>query len=145
MRYHYISRDAISPITWVRRASKQAKTFAVLADESPSGDNRQVLLMSGRQGRERIPIVLNSDSSVSNIVGSALARVQGERLVGVLAFASDPAAQSTMAEYESGKLQLSLVTKPLTAIELKRGESFLGHNGPCLICTEWSPLQIVLS
>jgi len=100
--------------------------------------------MSGRQGRERIPIVLNSDSSVSNIVGSALARVQGERLVGVLGFASDTAAQATRARYEAGELSLNLITRPISGIELMRGETFLGHIGPATILTQWQPLQIVL-
>lgn len=139
MLYRYISNIVI-----VRKATKQSGSFAVLADEQPSGDQRQVLLMAGRQGRERIPLVLNDDTSVANIVGSVRVRVQEQRLVGVIGFASDPAAQTIRARYLAGELVLHLTTRPIAGIELRKGETFQGVNGPAVVLTAWEPLQAVL-
>lgn len=149
MEYHYIERDAIArktaTPTIVRKAVKQSKSLAVLATEEPTGEQRQVLLMVGRQGRERIPVVLNDDSTVANIVGSCLVRSQTDRLVGVMGWATDSDAQAARARYEAGELSLHLTTKPITGVELRAGETFQGVTGPAMVLTAWEPLQVVLS
>ncbi len=149
MLYNYILRDCLQqrrPVpVLVRKAAKQSGSFAVLADEQPTGEQRQVLLMQGRQGRDRVPLVLNDDSTVANIIGSVLCRVQDVRLVGVLGFASDSQAQATREQYLAGGLSLHLITNPVAGVELQRGESFHGFAGPAQVLTKWEPLQVVLS
>jgi len=105
--------------------------------ESPS-------LMVGRQGRERIPVVLESDSSVKNIVGSCLCRTQTDKLIGVMGWATDDDAQAARERYEAGELVLHLITKPISGVELRAGETFQGVAGPAMVLTQWGPLQIVL-
>ena len=144
MKYHYLSRDAKHPVLLVRRAAKQAKSFAVLATEQPSGERRQVLLMVGKEGREKIPILIGEDASVRNIVGSALVRTQADRLVGVLAFATDSQAQATRDRYERGELILHLITRPIAGVELMHGETLHWVAGPAVVLTRWEPLQIIL-
>ena len=139
MLYRYIS-----DITIVRKAVTQKGSFAILATEEPIGPQRQVLLMVGKTGRDKIPLVLGDDSSVSHIVGSVLVRVQDQRLVGVIGFASDHDAQAIRQRYLAGELTLHLTTRPLTGIELRAGESFSGVSGPATVLTQWEPLQCVL-
>jgi hypothetical protein len=140
MKYHRFENVRI-----VRKASTQKPSFAILANEQPSGPNRQVLLMVGKQGRDKIALLHPDDSSVSHIVGSCLVRVQDQRLVGVLGFASDTAAQAIRQRYLAGELTLELITSPIAGIELKRGESFNGvFDGPAVVLTQWEPLQCVL-
>ena len=145
MRYQYYNREALRPIALVRRAVKQAGSYAILATQEPRGERREVLLMIGREGRERIPIVLENDKSVANVVGSCLARVQGEQLAGVLGFASDTAAQHARQRYTAGELTLNLITNPIAGVELTAYECFHGVDGPALVLTAWSPIQVVLS
>jgi len=101
--------------------------------------------MVGRQGRERVPVVLESDSSVKNIVGSCLCRTQTDKLVGVMGWATDDEAQAARTLYEAGELILHLITKPITGVELRAGETFQGVAGPAMVLTSWEPLQVVLS
>jgi hypothetical protein len=135
-----------SKIRIVRSATKQAKSFAVLADENPTGPSNQVLLMQGKTGkRDTVPLLLYDDSSVKNVVGSVLCRVQEDRLVGVLGFASDPAAQLVRQRYLNGELECSLITKPIAGVQLSHGETFHHVVGPATVLTAWSPIQIVLT
>ena len=140
MLYRYFE----TPIVIARKASKQSGSFAVLATEEPSGPQRQVLLMTGRQGRDRIPLVMGDDSTVANIVGSVLVRAQENRLVGIVGFATDDQAQAVRERYFAGELTLNLVTKPVAGIELHEGETFSGVAGPATVLTQWEPLQCVL-
>ncbi len=140
MEYQYHETS----IVIVRKASKQAGSFAILADEQPSGPQRQVLLMVGRQGRDKIPLVMGDDSTVANIVGSVLVRTQEQRLVGVVGFASDSSAQAIRSRYLAGELALHLTTSPIAGVELRAGERFSGVDGPAVVLTQWEPLQCVL-
>jgi hypothetical protein len=135
-----------SKIRIVRSATKQQRYFVVLATEDPTGVNRQCLLMQGKTGkRDTVPLLLYDDSSVKNIVGSVLVRVRDNELCGVIAFASDREAQQVRARYLAGELTCSLITRPISGIQLERGETFLHVIGPAQILTQWEPLQIVLS
>ncbi len=100
--------------------------------------------MDGRQGRDRIPLVLNDDSTVTNIVGSVLCGVQDQRLVGVLGFASDSQAQAIRSRYLNGELSVNLITKPITGVELRVGERFY-VDGPAVVLTQWEPLPGLLT
>ena len=148
MIYRHYYRDAVdagvTPVRIVRKAEKQSGSFAVLATEEPSGPQRQVLLMTGKTGRDKIPLLLGDDSTVANIVGSVMVRTQEQRLVGVIGFASDSEAQAIRARYLAGELKLHLTTRPITGMELRRGESFSGVAGPAVVLTQWEPLQCVL-
>jgi hypothetical protein len=144
MRYRYVSRESGGQVTIVRKAVRQSKSFVVLADELPTGDNRQVLLMVGRQGRDKVPLVLSDDSTVRHIVGSVMCRIQGQQLVGVVGFASDTQAQEVRDRYTAGKLAANLITNPIAGVELMRGESFHGVTGPAMVLTQWEPIQVVL-
>ena len=140
MLYRYYSDIKI-----VRKAEKQQGSFAVLATEEPRGERREVLLMTGKIGRDRVPLVLGDDSTVANIVGSVLVRTQSERLAGVLGFASDSHAQAIRDQYLAGELSINLITKPVTGVELRTGENFQGVVGPAVVLTKWEPIQVVLS
>ena len=140
MLYRYFSDIKI-----VRKAEKQKGSFAVLATEEPRGERREVLLMQGKVGRERIPLVLSDDSTVANIVGSVLVRTQADRLVGVVGFASDSRAQAIRDQFLAGALSIDLITSPVTGVELRTGERFYSVDGPAVVLTEWEPLQVVLS
>jgi hypothetical protein len=148
MEYKYYERDAIqrklTPVRIVRKAEKQSGSFAVLATEEPTGPQRQVLVMNGKQGRDKIPLVFPDDSSVAHVVGSVLVRVQEQRLVGVVGFAKDEAAQAVRQRYAAGEYKLHLVTSPITGVELRSGERFSGVDGPAVVVTAWEPLQAVL-
>jgi hypothetical protein len=133
-----------SKVKIVRSATKQQRYFVVLATEDPTGPNRQVLLMAGRQGREKVPLCYPDPDSVRHIVGSVLCRIRDAELVGVIGFASDEAAQLVRARFLAGELLVSLITKPLAGVELMRGEVFNGVTGPAQILTQWEPLQVVL-
>jgi hypothetical protein len=133
-----------SKIRICRTATKQQRYFVVLATEDPTGPNRQVLLMQGRQGKERVPLIFGDPDTVRSIIGSCLCRLQEDRLVGVLGFASDPAAQLVRARYLAGELSLQLITKPIAGVELLRGEVFHHVTGPAVVLTQWEPLQVVL-
>ena len=137
MLYRYIS-----DITIVRKAVTQKGSFAVLATEELK--SVQVLLMQGKQGRDRIPIVYPDDKSVAHIMGSCLVRTRGQELCGVLGFASDHDAQATRERYLAGELTLHLTTKPIAGIELRAGERFHNVDGPATVVTQWEPLQVVL-
>ena len=146
MLYLHIERDChehnLKVPVIVRKATKQAGSFAVLATEQLIGG--QVLLMAGRMGRDRIPIVYPDDKSVAHIMGSCLVRTRGQELCGVLGFASDYDAQATRERYLVGELTLQMTTKPIAGVELRRGESFSGVDGPACVVTQWEPLQVVL-
>ncbi len=139
MLYRYYSDIKI-----VRKAAKQSGSFAVLATEEPRGDRREVLLMQGKTGREKVPLIYGDDSTVANIVGSVLVRTQAERIVGVIGFASDDAAQSVREQYLAGELSVNLTTRPIAGVELRASESFHGVDGPAMVLTQWEPLQIIL-
>jgi hypothetical protein len=135
-----------SKIRIVRSATKQQRYFVVLATEDPTGPSNQVLLMQGKTGkRDKVPLLLYDDSSVKNVVGSVLVRVRDNELVGVIGFASDPAAQLVRERYLAGELTCSLITRPISGVQLGRGEVFNGVSGPAQILTQWEPLQVVLS
>lgn len=148
MIYRYYLRDSIDaglkPAAIVRKSVKQVGSFAILATEEPTGPQRQVLKMDGRQGRDKVPIVFPDDSSVKNIKGSALLRTRTNELVGVLGFASDADSQAIRAKYLAGEFALHVVTQPIEGLELRAGEVFNQVTGPATILTKWEPLQIVL-
>ncbi len=139
MLYRYFSDIKI-----IRKAERRSGSFAVLATEAPTGEQRQVLLMTGKVGRERLPLVLNDDSTVANIVGSVLVRTQTDRLVGVIGFATDDAAQAVRDQYLAGELTINLTQQPVSGIELRAGERFHGVDGPAVVLTQWEPMQVVL-
>jgi hypothetical protein len=140
MKYHRFENVRI-----VRKASTQKPSFAVLANEEPSGANRQVLLMVGRQGRDKIALVHGDDSTVANVVGSVMLRTQGGELVGIFGFASDASAQQVKRRYQSGELVPNLVSNPIAAVEVPKRQSFNGCDGPAMVVTQWEALQVVLT
>jgi hypothetical protein len=134
-----------SKIRICRQATKQQRYFVVLADENPRGENREVLLMAGRQGKSQVPLIYGDPDTVRSIVGSVLCRIRDNELCGVIGFASDPAAQQVRDKYLNGELECSLITKPIAGVQLSRGEQFHHVVGPAVVLTEWSPIQVVLS
>jgi hypothetical protein len=133
-----------SKIRICRTATKQAKSFCILATEEQTGPNNQVLLMTGRQGKERVPLIFGDPDTVRSVIGSVLCRLQEDRLVGVIGFASDHQAQLVRERYLAGELTCSLITRPISGVQLERGEQFLHVTGPAQVLTSWEPLQVVL-
>jgi hypothetical protein len=148
MLYRYYLRDCIdagiTPVRVVRKAVASGGALLELANEEPTGPNRQVLLMAGREGRDKVPLLVNDDTSVANIVGSVMLRTQGQRLVGILGWATDKRATDVKQRYLAGELVPNLITEPIAGIELRRGEFFGAVDGPAIVLTSWEPLQCVL-
>lgn len=142
---YYRDRDGIAPIAIIRKAEKQSGSYAVLATEEPSGEQRQVLVMDGMTtNRDRIPVLIGDDITVRAIVGSVVIRTQGQQLVGVLGFASDKAAQEVRQRYLAGELTVNLITNPIAGVEISRGQTFRGVDGPAIVLTKWEPLHVAL-
>lgn len=142
MQYMHLESTSIKI---VRKAVASGGALVELATEEPTGPNRQVLTMAGREGRDKVPLLVNDDTRVSNIIGSVMLRTQGQRLVGVLGWATDQQATEVKQRYLAGKLTANLISEPIAGIEVRRGESFSGVAGPALVVTQWRALQVLLT
>ncbi|MEZ6080817.1 MAG: hypothetical protein R3C56_35635 [Pirellulaceae bacterium] len=117
----------------------------MLATEEPRGERREVLLMQGKVGRERIPLVLSDDSTVANIVGSVLVRTQADRLVGVVGFASDSRAELLEISSWTAAPQYRLDHHSRHRSGAAYWRAVLQCGRSRRSANQWEPLQVVLS
>lgn len=109
---------------------------------------KEVLLMSGIEWRDskrkQLPIVdSHNRDSVRNIFGSIRnLRVDGKKLVGEVAWASDKKSQEIASKWQDDHLRdFSITAAPIEILEVRRGETWKGMQGPMDVVTRWQPID----
>ena len=126
---------------------RQAQLVRAVTLSDSVGDN---LLMGGivlRQ-KKQLPVIDCAHSrnpSATLIYGSIRnLRIDQNKLVGELRWASDADSQKTRAKYESGLLTLRLDVDVFETATLLRGQQHGPFTGPCSVVARWQPLSVSL-
>ncbi len=109
---------------------------------------KEVLLMSGIQWRDpkrrQLPIVdTHNRDSIRNVFGSIRnLRVDGRRLIGEVAWASDERSQAIAGKWQDGHLtDFSITAAPIEVLRVEAGQVWQSIKGPADIITKWQPLD----
>lgn len=131
------------------RKQRSATFTAATENAVDTGYGPEVLRMSGCDLRnyERNPVVLDSHrrESCRDVVGKAVARVEGQELVSEITYLDDEDGERVWKKVDADAVRsvsIGYAIDPTSVVRVRKGETREGVEGPAIIVNRWSLIEI---